>query len=374
MKLIDILVEELPKRGGWPEGAVAITQDSDKAINNYKTSDGLETNEHGTWRYSSAWEGYSLLASDSPCLASDYDTAIITREQYEAALAASMKRQKYEHPVEHAKRVADAEGWIEWPGGECPVEKGTLVDVRYRDGQELSALPANDIAPSQRDASYAFWRNDENQNDIIAYRLRQPQEVAQDEATPVIDHFEGAPEWATVATQIGDKKYFLEHHGKGARGLDVTQGREFSIDTIPEAEIVLATRELQQVAQTEAEQEADLNDCIGQTPAPVWNGEGLPPVGCEFEYGSHRTKAKCLAVAHHMVFASKGNPDDDESDYEEFMISILDSEFHRVRTEAERRREEAVKTIMLTGWCQTAAEEIYDLVAAGKVPGMKLGD
>ena len=103
MKLIDILVEELPKRGGWPEGVTAITQDSDKAINNYKTADGLETNEYGTWRYSSAWEGYSLLASDSPCLASDYYTAIITREQYEAELAAKN------------------DGWIEWGGGECPV-------------------------------------------------------------------------------------------------------------------------------------------------------------------------------------------------------------------------------------------------------------
>lgn len=29
---------------------------------------------------------------------------------------------------------------------------------------------------------------------------------------------------------------------------------------------------------------------------------------------------------------------------------------------------------MLTGWCQDAAEEIYDLVAVGKVPGMKLED
>ena len=39
---------------------------------------------------------------------------------------------------------------------------------------------------------------------------------------------------------------------------------------------------------------------------------------------------------------------------------------------AERKRDEAVKAIMLTGWCQSFAEEIYDLVAAGKVPGMKL--
>lgn len=79
---------------------------------------------------------------------------IVTRLQYEAALAKN-------------------DGWIEW-GGECPVEEGALVDVRYRDGKELSALPANDIATSSRDASCAFWRNDGAINDIIAYRLHKP--------------------------------------------------------------------------------------------------------------------------------------------------------------------------------------------------------
>ena len=29
MKLIDILVEELPKRGGWPDGVVCFAQDVD---------------------------------------------------------------------------------------------------------------------------------------------------------------------------------------------------------------------------------------------------------------------------------------------------------------------------------------------------------
>lgn len=32
MKLIDILVEELPRRGGWPKGAKCITQDGDWKI------------------------------------------------------------------------------------------------------------------------------------------------------------------------------------------------------------------------------------------------------------------------------------------------------------------------------------------------------
>lgn len=89
MKLIDILVRELPKHGGWPDGVEAITQDSDKAINKYDTANGLRANEYGTWEYSSAWIDWIPASKGATGLASDYATAIITRAQYEAALAAS---------------------------------------------------------------------------------------------------------------------------------------------------------------------------------------------------------------------------------------------------------------------------------------------
>lgn len=275
MKLIDILVEELPKSGGWPEGVCEISTHASGRV----FFDGrFAPRGFSLPMASDAWNKYKHPHS--------YTNAV-TREQFEAALAAKN------------------DGWIDWGGGECPVPRGTLVDVRHRDSQaypDRIGTPA--LVAGGHGATYHHWLHDGMRNDIISYRLHKPQEAEQ----------------------------------------------------------------------AEADDEADLNECIGQDAAPVWNGEGLPTVGCEFEYGSHRTKAKCLAVAHHMVFASKGNPDNEESDYEEFMISILDSEFHRVRTEAERKRDEAVKTIMLTGWCQAAAEEIYDLVAAGKVPGMKLED
>jgi hypothetical protein len=106
----------------------------------------------------------------------------------------------------------------------------------------------------------------------------------------------------------------------------------------------------------------------------VWDGTGLPPVGVEFEYGTHRTRAKCLAIGHHMVFASKGDPDDEDGDFEEFMISIQDSEFHEVRS----KRDEAVHTI--AELCRSAASNghsadlIYDAIAAGKITGVKLSD
>ncbi|WP_131797722.1 hypothetical protein [Enterobacter genomosp. S] len=68
MKLIDILVRELPKRGGWPEGA-----------------DHIATN--GYWRVFAYWDGSSLKGIDLN-ISSDAE-GYVTREQYEAALAAS---------------------------------------------------------------------------------------------------------------------------------------------------------------------------------------------------------------------------------------------------------------------------------------------
>lgn len=111
-----------------------------------------------------------------------------------------------------------------------------------------------------------------------------------------------------------------------------------------------------------------------------WDGDGLPPVGVEFEYGTHRTKAKCIGIGHHMIFASKGNPDDEESDYEEFMISILDSEFYHARTDAQRKTDEALKMLELSikfnrpKTDSDLAECIYDAIAAGKIPGVRLED
>lgn len=60
--------------------------------------------------------------------------------------------------------------WIEWNGGRCPVEAGTLTDVRYRDGGEkrVRALWAT---TEWRAGEARFWTNDGHHSDIIAYRL-----------------------------------------------------------------------------------------------------------------------------------------------------------------------------------------------------------
>lgn len=204
MKLIDMLVEDGLNGWKWPDGIGAITQDNGSSIYKgvafgYAKKPYLKGNiwlaNNGTGHVDARIKRYDVVADD-------WSTAIITREQYEAALAAKN------------------EGWIDWPGGECPVPRGTLVDVKWRDGRIDDGIPAkisHDLDSSKRNA--ISWLHHGNSHDIIAYRLHQPQEVAQ----------------------------------------------------------------------TDAEQEANLNECIGQDAAPVWNGEGVtPPVGCECQYRKHK--------------------------------------------------------------------------------------
>lgn len=67
--------------------------------------------------------------------------------------------------------------WTEWNGGECPVSKGVLVDVKLRNGVEFD----NQYARSNDGTSWAepaYWRHDGVPYDIIAYRLHQPEQVA----------------------------------------------------------------------------------------------------------------------------------------------------------------------------------------------------
>lgn len=264
MNLIDILVEELPKRGGWPGGVIKISSTSCGRV----FFDGQSPHGFTLPVASDAWDSHKHPFS--------YTNAA-TREQYEAALAAKN------------------EGWIEWGGGECPVDASEMVDVIFGHGGRMST----NIADCWR------WNHEGTDSDIIAYRLHQPQEAVQ----------------------------------------------------------------------PKADDEADLNECIGQDSATVWNGEGvIPPVGfvCERSWAGDEWQSCKILFASGQIVVVKLKESGMEDAY-----NIGDVTFRptrQIRSEAELKREEAVKAIMLTGWCQSAAEEIYDLVAAGKVPGMKLED
>ena len=66
------------------------------------------------------------------------------------------------------------DGWIEWKGGECPVDPDLRVQVRFRDGEKSSA---NRTAGWWHGAGYdapetSNWIHDGGEADIIAYRVQ----------------------------------------------------------------------------------------------------------------------------------------------------------------------------------------------------------
>lgn len=94
MKLIDMLVQELPKRGGWPEGAESVVQDADDSEFYFFTGGPVKNGGESWWfvdsdsrNDNSKW----IFFEGKNDIADDCNSAIVTRAQYESALAASQK-------------------------------------------------------------------------------------------------------------------------------------------------------------------------------------------------------------------------------------------------------------------------------------------
>lgn len=147
MKLIDLLVQELPKRGGWPEGAgscaYGIVGDSAK-VHFAKGMLGMSGHiypsifsAHGA-SDDCLWITHTAVIDEKP-----EDSLVITREQYEAALAASQQ------PAWNGEGVPPV-------GIECEFKSG------YVDGESYSRCKV--IAHFQSEnsvcAAYIFKQHD----------------------------------------------------------------------------------------------------------------------------------------------------------------------------------------------------------------------
>lgn len=69
--------------------------------------------------------------------------------------------------------------WIENISGVCPVAAGTLIDVQYRDGQIKYKCEAL-CAEMGRDTQDAFWSIGPMCNDIVKWRLHNPEQSLDD--------------------------------------------------------------------------------------------------------------------------------------------------------------------------------------------------
>lgn len=291
MKLIDVLVGKDDGMELFGVHTKYLAMDPDGRVYGY-----TEIPTPGVIGWSVPGNSYStdgrgcLIQIDRDDIDWQWQSAIITRDQYEAALA------EKENPLPWDEKKTDTDGWIEWSGGKCPVPIGTLVDVKHRGGEVYQNKPAlgdNNVR----------WSHVGSRGDIIAYRLHQSQE-------------------------------------------------------------------------------ADLNECIGQAPETERNGEGLPPVGCECEAKYRESDSaewflfRCVGVDCGVAFGWAGK--------EAVTLGKGSYEFRPTRSEEERKREEAAQALCDAGGGNGKVDEkagygscwfdIYDAIAAGKIPGVKLED
>lgn len=138
MKLLELLIKE---RIEWHPEALCYTQDECRSACAYKITDPiLEPDLRRVWTHEGMVIGHHFRLKE---LADDWQTAIVTKEQYDNA----------------CKLVDD--GYTLWFGGECPVNHDTLVDL---------AFDANADIDSARPAFHYDWKNQSSPN-IIAYKV-----------------------------------------------------------------------------------------------------------------------------------------------------------------------------------------------------------
>lgn len=165
--LLQILVEELPKLRPVPYDWNFVYQDWDKELRFDGKMSGIYPEQ---------------LASNHRCakLYSDdpgFELVKVTRDQYEAALAASKELRPYQVSTGcygdcagEGKTIeaTGADGWIKWAGGDCPVDSDAIVEVKFRN-------PIRNKINNDRAGDFN-WSHDGFGGDIIAYRLVHPHE------------------------------------------------------------------------------------------------------------------------------------------------------------------------------------------------------
>ena len=154
------LARIISENGGWRDGAESAAQSSsDNAVSFY-----LDTAS----RFCDRWYGKHMIDGDieQDGLISNWHQTVLSRTEYL-----------------HLYPAPDADGWIEWKGGECPVKRCTLVDVKYANGITnigVSALTDKTHADHTFGTAGSLlatnWSSGLPMSGIIAYRLHKPEQ------------------------------------------------------------------------------------------------------------------------------------------------------------------------------------------------------
>lgn len=102
---------------------------------------------------------------------------------------------------------------------------------------------------------------------------------------------------------------------------------------------------------------------------PVWNGEGVPPVGCACEMQD--SKGTWLPVD--IIAKNDGFTFGWSYDYRIVFFGDKADEFRPIRTEADKKRDEVINNLAFYVGVKDC-EDLYDAIAEGNIPGVKLDD
>lgn len=106
---------------------------------------------------------WSRCLTDKVQVENVYEVAAIAA--YEQADAMMSVREKNMYAGKGAAGQLVSRAWVDWSGGECPVDGTVLVDVRCADGSRDKGIRAGELV----------WAHHDTWADIVAYRISRSQ-------------------------------------------------------------------------------------------------------------------------------------------------------------------------------------------------------
>lgn len=406
MKLVELLVQELPKRSGWPVGADYVVQDCDGSYD-LKFGAGKPTvylSEGGVWRNSEKPRDWGVYTEESYIRdvtvgADDADTSIVLREEYEALLTKGDKSTMKLIDI-LVEELPLRGGWIEGvevitqddDGSLClwgqPGVNATQGYWRHPTGQALKAYwsrshtvslaeDRGEAVISQEDYEAALVKGNKTQLKLIDLLV---QELPKHGGWPTSADYAGYKKSAgDIRFVFGGKPGFTEDgnlsiFANADKGTRWVVGEYISAQAPEDCETAFVSREEYLAALKASKQHK-------------WDGEGLPPIGAEIEVLSPSfgwKAATVTAVTDNWLVAQY----EDGAEYagahrileRDGSFTNRTDMFRKGKSQAECEREATVASLQESlkgsgyGLPDGAASIIVDAIAQGKVSGIKLAD
>ena len=174
------LAKIIHENGGWRDGEFA-AQDGDGGVGGYELKPEWNSQAKYWWRGAlDEWFSVNKI--------NNHHQTILSRDEYF-----------------HLYPSPDADGWIEWKGGECPVDGNEIIDIRYPESREEFGAKAK----------FRRWNHARNKGDIIAYRLHKPEKSLEELCGEVKEenkheHVEAKPTIEQLAADYRNSKNYAD--------------------------------------------------------------------------------------------------------------------------------------------------------------------